>query len=763
MATNWNAVLANINNSNDILAILKKILPLLDGKVDSTTIDEVIAQLNKIAEDGQITIDEALETINFLEQKIDEKTNAFNDAIEAAAAAGAGANGWTATLVADASGQNQQLINNLSLLGVASIDALRLTTPFYKGHKVTLISANEGQQEGGGEFVATKKNGLVDDGGTIIASPVQDIFWVRINYDRVTPEMFGYDNTDGAISIQKTLNSNLPVSMLAKEYLTSKPLVIPANIKLIGAGVNKTTVRKTTGTPITTNTGTYDCCVLVEGDRDGYIGNLNIDSISFKKDKVLGVESGSCALFKFLMRSSFSSIYFYGGETGVKVVDGWMVNWTRVESMADIPFDFDTGTSNTFVDCWARIGKTYAWKIHNLTYSTMLNSGADYTGADGTPADAVFKISNSHLSLVSCGCEQTHAYNLIHADYSWLSIINPHMFDVHNKYFHQDLARQGVLCATNPDTVFKISGGEIVLNYNDETTIKGVRPYSTDGSISDFDNVVFYKDISSIEDINWGFNLRGAHVTSFKAKGQEIVLDNRFPQSDSRSASKTNKQFAFKYSDVANTDLNTLRNKDIKFCFAASDSFSNAPKPNFVGHVINMSFGNTDLSSNHSNQIAASINSNDIYWRRAGWGEGFNPWFAFWHSGNSTVDGNGFIKAASPIVKLFADHVSLNDEAAEQNITFEKVSLGSYLVKGSSGFAKEGWYIETPKDANGNILFAVQYQQLENNDIEIKTFKKKFDFESASIVADLDNPVDIPSGRWIDLRLQVVLKPVTTS
>ncbi|HCE0019789.1 TPA: hypothetical protein NES15_001175, partial [Acinetobacter baumannii] len=68
--------------------------------------------------------------------------------------------------------------------------------------------------------------------------------------------------------------------------------------------------------------------------------------------------------------------------------------------------------------------------------------------------------------------------------------------------------------------------------------------------------------------------------------------------------------------------------------------------------------------------------------------------------------------------------------------------------------------IETPKDANGNILFAVIYQQLENKDIEIKTFKKKFDVESASIIADLDNPVDISTGRWIDIRLQEIPKPV---
>ncbi|HAV4746848.1 TPA: hypothetical protein JIU37_16225 [Acinetobacter baumannii] len=131
-----------------------------------------------------------------------------------------------------------------------------------------------------------------------------------------------------------------------------------------------------------------------------------------------------------------------------------------------------------------------------------------------------------------------------------------------------------------------------------------------------------------------------------------------------------------------------------------------------------------------------------------------------WHTGITTVDANGFIKAASPIVKLFAERIELNDEAAEQPITFEKIDVGHYLIKGSSGFAKEGWYIETPKDANGNILFAVIYQQLENKDIEIKTFKKKFDVESASIIADLDNPVDISTGRWIDIRLQEIPKPV---
>ncbi len=132
----------------------------------------------------------------------------------------------------------------------------------------------------------------------------------------------------------------------------------------------------------------------------------------------------------------------------------------------------------------------------------------------------------------------------------------------------------------------------------------------------------------------------------------------------------------------------------------------------------------------------------------------FIQWAKQYSTRNTTVDSNGFIKAASPIIQLFADKIELNNEAKEQTITFEKLNVGDYLIKGSSGFAQEGWYVETPKDANGNVLFSVIYTTLENGDISVKTYKKKFDFETVSIVADLDNPVDITENRWIDLRLQ---------
>lgn len=122
---------------------------------------------------------------------------------------------------------------------------------------------------------------------------------------------------------------------------------------------------------------------------------------------------------------------------------------------------------------------------------------------------------------------------------------------------------------------------------------------------------------------------------------------------------------------------------------------------------------------------------------------------------NTKVDPNGFIKAASPIVSLFADKIEMNDEAGLQPITFEKLGVGDYLVKGSTGFAQEGWYIETPKDANGNVLVAVVYEQLANNDISVKTYDYMLN-KKGRIVPDLETPLDIPETRWVDLRLQAL-------
>lgn len=141
-----------------------------------------------------------------------------------------------------------------------------------------------------------------------------------------------------------------------------------------------------------------------------------------------------------------------------------------------------------------------------------------------------------------------------------------------------------------------------------------------------------------------------------------------------------------------------------------------------------------------------------------------------WHSLNTTVDGNGFIKRASPIARLssapekmaddyltgftLSGYVAVNGEAA--GVSAERVSVGVYKITGALGLAKEGWSIEVPQDVNGNRLCFVDTETAEDGSIIVKVSKRRFDIDTAAIVAG--ETMDIPEGRWIDLRLEMPME-----
>ena len=119
------------------------------------------------------------------------------------------------------------------------------------------------------------------------------------------------------------------------------------------------------------------------------------------------------------------------------------------------------------------------------------------------------------------------------------------------------------------------------------------------------------------------------------------------------------------------------------------------------------------------------------------------------HTGNTTVDGLGFIKSASPIVKLYADKIEANDYKEIEDCTFERVNTGHYIIKGAPLLSRDGWYIETLKDRNNNIYFTLDYEELEDG-VHVKTYEPDYSTGRATNGA----PVDINEGRFVTLRFE---------
>ena len=137
--------------------------------------------------------------------------------------------------------------------------------------------------------------------------------------------------------------------------------------------------------------------------------------------------------------------------------------------------------------------------------------------------------------------------------------------------------------------------------------------------------------------------------------------------------------------------------------------------------------------------------------QRAWFGSGANDttpmiWTELWHRANTTVDTNGFIKEASPIVRLF--DTGTEEPAEPVEAEFARVGTGQYSLSGVNPLATRGWQIEVPQDANGNRLVFVETRyDTEARVLHVQTSAVAWDGRWVAGEA-----IDIPDGRWIDLR-----------
>ncbi|MGK0703660.1 phage tail protein [Yokenella regensburgei] len=185
-----------------------------------------------------------------------------------------------------------------------------------------------------------------------------------------------------------------------------------------------------------------------------------------------------------------------------------------------------------------------------------------------------------------------------------------------------------------------------------------------------------------------------------------------------------------------------------------------------------------DLVEGQLNKWMFITDTNELYLRTtftSSGGTTNSPWIKQWCQANTTIDANGALKPASPIVKIFGNGAAeLNDES--EGVTVKRLSTGVYLLSGITGLNADPLWggidggVVIPTDINNQPLVWADFCVEPGGDIVLKTYhrthpgapefarnligNKNDDGSFTETVKDGD-PVDIPTGRWVDVRVQM--------
>ena len=136
-----------------------------------------------------------------------------------------------------------------------------------------------------------------------------------------------------------------------------------------------------------------------------------------------------------------------------------------------------------------------------------------------------------------------------------------------------------------------------------------------------------------------------------------------------------------------------------------------------------------------------------------------------YHTRNTTVDGNGFLKTASPIVKLFADGSSeLNAES--EGVVTERIGTGRYRISGCLGLNSDlAWGgveggIAGPRCRNGLERLWIDYDVEQDGSIVIRTYHRTHPNAMLFARNELDgyaegDPIDVPTDTFLSIRVQM--------
>lgn len=156
---------------------------------------------------------------------------------------------------------------------------------------------------------------------------------------------------------------------------------------------------------------------------------------------------------------------------------------------------------------------------------------------------------------------------------------------------------------------------------------------------------------------------------------------------------------------------------------------------------------------------------NQGMWWRARESASFLPWLRVYDTGNTTRASDGTLKAASPVVKLYADgSFETNNESEGCSVT--RMKAGEYLIEGCMGMNSDAAWggidggFDIPKDRNGQALIWLDYEVNADGSVLVKTFHREY--PSAPIFARNSRegfvdgePADIPADQFVSVRVEM--------
>lgn len=137
---------------------------------------------------------------------------------------------------------------------------------------------------------------------------------------------------------------------------------------------------------------------------------------------------------------------------------------------------------------------------------------------------------------------------------------------------------------------------------------------------------------------------------------------------------------------------------------------------------------------------------------------------------NTTVDSNGFLKTASPVVKIFSGgRYETNDESEGVKVT--RLGIGQYLIEGCEALNSDAAWsgidggFDIPTDRNKQPLLWLDYEVNADGSVLVKTYHRTHPKAPAFARNELQgindgDPVDIPGDQFVSVRVEMPVNSI---